>query len=93
MLERRQRPGFVPQRRSQRVRPGRLDRHPPIEQMVVGLEDLAHSAAAEQLHDFVNAVEELTGRENPVFAVDRWLARDNGMSPHIAHISIYILSR
>jgi hypothetical protein len=92
MLKRRQRPRLVAKRRSQWIRPGRLDRHSAVEQMVVRLEDLPHSAPAEQEYDFVDAVEELTRRENPVFAVDQWLARSDGMSPNIAHISIYILS-
>ena len=93
MLKGRQRSRLVAERRRQWIRPRRLDRYSPVEQMVVGLEDLAHSAPAQELDDFVNAVEKLTGGENPVVAVDRWLARSDGMSPHIAHISIYILSR
>jgi len=59
--------------------------------VVVGLEDLAHPAPPQELHDFVDTVEKLTRGENPIFAVNRWLARGDGMSPQIPHISIYIL--
>ena len=57
----------------------------------MGLEDLAHPASPEQLHDFVDAVEKLTGGEDPVVFAEWRLARDNGLSPEIPHISIYIL--
>ena len=58
----------------------------------MGLEHLAHASTPEQLHDLVDPVEQLSRGEDAVLVAKRRFARGNGLSPQIAHISIYILS-
>jgi len=72
MLERSQCPGFASERRGQRIRPGGLDRDLPIEQMVVGFENLPHPTPAKELDDLIDASEKLTGGEFLRFVAGLW---------------------